>query len=103
MIRNRRRLHGGIFGEGEEEISPMDGVSNLADVMLVFACGLMLALITHWNVDLMVTDISNMQEVSEEVDIMNGASSESSESGFNELGMAYTDPETGKVYVIVTD
>lgn len=103
MIRNRRRLSGGIFGDGEEEISPMDGVSNLADVMLVFACGLMLALITHWNVDLMVMDVTQMQDVTEQVDIMNGTSSESSGTGLESLGQAYMDPETNQVYVVVTD
>ena len=35
-----------------EEINPLDGLANLADVMLVFACGLMLALITYWNLSL---------------------------------------------------
>lgn len=34
-----------------EEVDAMAGVANLADVMLVFACGLMAAVILNWNVD----------------------------------------------------
>ena len=46
-----RRSGSGRLGKSEsfesESINPMDGVANLADVMLVFACGLMLALIIN--------------------------------------------------------
>ena len=37
----------------------MDGMANLADVMLVFACGLILALIINWNVD--VSSVASKQ------------------------------------------
>ena len=30
----------------------MESVANLVDIMLVFACGLMVAIIIYWNVDL---------------------------------------------------
>ena len=36
----------------KESFNPMDGMANLADVMLVFACGLLIALIASWNVDI---------------------------------------------------
>ena len=29
--------------------NPMENLANLVDVMLVFACALMIAIITHWN------------------------------------------------------
>ena len=35
-----------------EEEDPTSGLSNLADCMLVLACGLMVALVVAWNVDL---------------------------------------------------
>lgn len=40
-----------------EEVDAMAGVANLADVMLVFACGLMAAVILNWNVDLSKTRV----------------------------------------------
>ena len=35
-----------------EDINPLEGAINIVDAMLVFACGLMLALVINWNVDL---------------------------------------------------
>ena len=34
-----------------DDFSPMEGVGNMADAMLVFACGILLALIMSWNID----------------------------------------------------
>ena len=53
MIGNRGSLRGGRRKRfSEESINPMENLANLADVMLVFACALMIAIITHWNVDI---------------------------------------------------
>ena len=35
-----------------EDVDPMSSMGNMGDVMLVFACGLMVALVVAWNVDL---------------------------------------------------
>ena len=51
-------------GKKDEDFNPMEGMANLADVMLVFACGLILALIINWNVDM--TTIGQTEEVPEE-------------------------------------
>ena len=77
-----------------EDISPMEGVANLVDVMLIFACGLIIALIAAWNVDVTktpyrVTDIK-VQEGQEEI----------APENLQEMGTVYMDPETGKLYVI---
>lgn len=40
-----------------EEVDAMSGLANLSDVMLVFACGLMAAVILNWNVDLSKTRV----------------------------------------------
>ncbi len=85
----------------KEEVNPMDGIANLTDVMLVFACGLMVALILNWNVDLNKTvDIINEDELVEvqnpEEAIKNGGISQN----YNEKGIVYEDPKTGKMYVI---
>lgn len=38
--------------ENGEDVNPMESTSNLADVMLVLAVGIMLALIVAWDVDI---------------------------------------------------
>ena len=49
MLRDRRHLSKG-FSE-EDDSNPLDSLTNLFDVMLVFACGLMVALVISLNVD----------------------------------------------------
>ena len=78
-----------------EDISPMEGVANIVDVMLVFACGLLIALIAAWNVDVTktpykVTDIKENNSQQEQV----------APEDLQEMGKVYKDPETGKMYVI---
>jgi hypothetical protein len=82
----------------------MSGMANLADVMLVFACGLMLALVSYWNLDLpSITELdsSELQELNSEErmqDIVNSA------NAYIEKGTVYQDPATGKLYwMIETD
>ena len=83
-----------------EDADPRVGLVNLADVMLVFACGLMLAMVTYWNLDISamteVVQADEMQEVSGIEDLedqMNGGGGNS----FTQLGMVYEDPTTGKI------
>ena len=94
------------FDSAAEDINPMDGLANLADVMLVFACGLMLALITYWNVDVAtvtngVDDLENRQEITQDIsDAESGETDSPSEDGLQQYGMVYIDPETGKLYMV---
>lgn len=37
---------------GGEDVNPMNYLSNLSDVMLILAVGIVLALVVHWNVDI---------------------------------------------------
>lgn len=76
-LRRRRRYR----GTEREEASPMESVANLIDVMLVFICGLIIAIIVFWNVDLENLD-------------------QRTDSSYEDVGQVYQDPETGKVYVI---
>lgn len=79
----------------------MEGMANLADVMLVFACGLLLALIINWNVD--VEQVAQQQpETKYEVEGIEGGESQTieGESQLQEMGTVYMDPETGKYYVV---
>jgi len=84
-----------------EEVDPMSSMSNIGDVMLVFACGLMAALVTAWSVDL-----AEFQEVEmkEELDaekvgeVTNDLYGEG--NSFVDKGRVYQDPETGKLYLV---
>lgn len=104
----KRRKGSGKFranGFSGEDVNPMDGVANLADVMLVFACGLMLALITFWNVDVAqaqrqtepLTPREELTQTAEELARQSGEEVDS--EGLEEYGKVYRDPETGKLYI----
>lgn len=94
MLRDRKRLSPG-FDEGEPP-DPMEGLGNLSDVMLVFACGLMVALIINLNVDVSRLDQAVVHYKDE------GATSstvQSAGAGMEEVGTVYKDPKTGKTYI----
>ncbi len=80
----------------ESEGSPMESIANIVDVMLVFACGLLLALVTVWNVDIGLDRPDNMYEVSDVVE----ESQNVSKDNLQEAGKVYRDPATGNLYFI---
>ena len=102
--RNRRRARGDSY----EEVDPMGFVSNLSDVMLILAVGIMVALILHWEVPVgqqaqeqqqqeekgqdMVTfsddDLDNQEEMPEQAE---------------QVGNVYYDQETGTYYILQND
>ena len=91
-----------------EEINPLDGLANLADVMLVFACGLMLALITYWNVDVAgiaerLGDVEQGQEISDMAGLDGNGDRPLEEGGFEEYGKVYRDPASGKLYMVMEE
>lgn len=71
----------GRRGSAREDVNPMESVANLVDIMLVFICGLMIAIIMFWNVDL-----DNLQDRQSD--------------SYEDIGQVYQDPETGKIYVV---
>lgn len=82
-----------------EDINPMDGMANLADVMLVFACGLIIALIAAWNVDVSTVantpyEVESIQEQQQEENPLEDT------ENLQDMGRVYKDPETGKMYII---
>ena len=98
---------GGSFGanpydDASEDINPNAYLTNLADCMLVLACGLMVALVVAWSVKLPnsteITQTDNMTEVSNVEDIT--GQNEQGGNSYNQLGMVYQDPNTGKMYMI---
>ncbi|MDD6043337.1 MAG: DUF2149 domain-containing protein [Eubacteriaceae bacterium] len=84
--------------EEEDDSNPMDSLTNLFDVMLVFACGLMVALVISLNVDVSRLD----QAVIEYKDNSGGKATVEESEGANmeEIGTVYRDPTTGKTYIL---
>lgn len=73
--------------------------------MLVFACGLMLALFIHWNVDLRQAgeriDLTRGREVTQSPELRNDLI-ETQNRGklYEKLGTVYEDPATGRLFMI---
>lgn len=83
------------------ELNPIEGVANLADIMLVFACGLMISIITFWQVDLSrITNVISQEELMEIKDVEEAIEDGSLSDSLESKGFAYEDPETGKLYII---
>lgn len=102
-LRSKRRLR------KREEINPLEGAINIVDAMLVFACGLMLALILNWNLDLN-DDLANRvnlnqgQEVSDDMDIRNDLIETEGEGNlYEKMGTVYKDPVTGKLFMLTDE
>lgn len=104
-MRRRYGMRRGLFEE--EEANPMAGVSNLADVMLVLAVGIMLALVINWNINVgnsTVTKIDSgqMHEVdeSEYGTASDNEASVESDADLEMRGTVYVDRNTGKMYLV---
>ena len=86
-----------------EDFSPMEGVGNMADAMLVFACGLLLALILSWNVSIGEDGrINQSGGAPQEVIGIDGTVTQEIDANtpLEEYGTVYRDPATDKYYVI---
>lgn len=87
--------------DSDDSADPMSSLANLADVMLVFACGLMMALVVFWNLDLPnITefDQADMQQVDDVEEIVGEITSTT--NPYMELGKVYQDPSSGKLYML---
>jgi hypothetical protein len=96
------RAGGGAFAR--ESVNPLEGLANLADVMLVFACGLMLALVVNWNVDIAAKgaeSAARAEEMTQLSDISGGAGTAlDGDTAYEKLGVVYRDPATGRLYMV---
>ena len=94
----------------DENVNPMDGVANLADVMLALVVGFMLALVVNWNIDIgavayanqadevdreqaLVIDIDDVEPLQEEAEQVDS-------DGMEKLGTVYFDEATGRYFII---
>ena len=90
----------------EEDVDPMSGTSNLVDAMLVFACGLLLALVVKYDVPLnsdltQATQTGDMTQIENPEELTD--STEDGGKGYEEVGVTYRDPDTGQLYVKVEE
>ena len=84
-----------------EEVDPMSSMSNIGDVMLVFACGLMTALVLAWNVDLgQFTQVEMGEEIDQSQVNQVAEQLYGEGNAFVEKGTVYQDPVTGKYYLV---
>ena len=99
--RRQRRIIRRRFS-GEEDVNPMNFVSNLADVMLILAVGFMLALIIHWGVPIDQTETTEPNNVEDTVTFSDDdlEMTEEVPDEMEKMGNVYYDPETGKYYII---
>lgn len=105
-------MNGGLRSKSRlrkrEEVNPLDGVINIVDAMLVFACGLMLALIINWDLDLndnlsQKVNLSRGQEVTN-MDRRNDLlKAEGVGTFYEKMGTVYKDPETGKLFMLTDE
>ena len=89
----------------DADTDPLTGFANIMDVMLVFALGLLIALITqsqelrqHFNLEHKV-DITQGKELVQPPKSIDKALNGNAE-GMESLGQVYRDPETGKLILI---
>lgn len=88
-----------------EDVDPLEGVTNIADVMLVFACGLMLALAVYWNIDLGPigdrVDLQQGREVTETFDLRDDlVETQGQGELYEKMGTVYKDPRTGQLFML---
>ncbi len=91
-----------------EEVNPLEGAINIVDAMLVFACGLMLALIIRYDVDLTGVNgrvnITAGEEVSQDTQIRNDLIEDAGEGQlYEKMGTVYKDPATGKLFMLTDE
>lgn len=84
-----------------EDVNPSAYIVNLADCMLVFAVGVIVALVSYWNIDISPTVEEIQQEELEEIDPETMPEELGSGGSFyQEAGTAYRDPSTGILYLL---
>ena len=86
----------------EMDQSPIAELANMADLMLVLACGLLLALVINWNVDL-ARDV-DLIALDQGAEVTEGNIGDPAEgAAYEELGVVYRDPNTGKLYMVINE
>lgn len=89
-----------------EDINPLEGAINIVDAMLVFACGLMLALAINWNVDLGLGQRVNLEQ-GQAIDNPqireNLIETQGEGKLYERMGTVYKDPVTGELFMLTDE
>ena len=115
-MRRSGKLLGRRAFSDREDVNPMSYMSNLSDVMLVLAVGIMMALVIAWDVDIINTNpeeqtsssMAQVEELQSEVLDMNVTDQKDEDSvsiedyGLTEYGTVYIDDE-GNLYVLTPE
>lgn len=85
-----------------EDVNPSAYIVNLADCMLVLACGFLVALISLYNIDVSMTakklddeQLSKIEPETLDEELLDGGG-----SYYIEAGKVYRDPNTGVLYMV---
>ena len=91
--------------DGDEELNPMNYISNLSDVMLILAVGIMLALILHWNVEIKTAEQAEDTKAKESVSFSDDdlQGTEQMPDDAQKMGNVYYDAATGKYYYQINE
>lgn len=100
-LRNKRRRTFSL----QKDVEPLEGVTNIVDAMLVFACGLMLALAFYWNIDLGPirerVDLQQGREVTEAPELRSDLIETQGQGElYEKMGTVYKDPRTGQLFML---
>lgn len=91
-----------------QDDEPLGPLANLVDIMLVFACGLIAALVAqsadlkqHFNVELQQSQPKIISQGKELTDVPESLKdSMKGTEGYQSMGQVYKDPKTGKLILI---
>ena len=98
---NKKGRYGYSFGDGED-LNPMNYISNLSDVMMLLAVGIMLALIMHWNVPIQTSQetVEQNQETVVEFTEDDLESTNELPENMEKTGEVFYDPDSGSYYIV---
>lgn len=82
------------------DTDPMSSMGNLMDVMLVFSCALLIALVTHYNVQLSPDANENSEAQPVEGQLETAGETQAEVDGMSVVGTLYYDQETDEFYVL---
>jgi hypothetical protein len=93
---------GNAYAETEADNNPNAYLVNLADCMLVLACGIIVALVIAWDVRLPGAEQVEATEEMVELEDVEELAAQLQQGGdtYTQRGRVYEDPVTGKLYMV---
>lgn len=98
--RRQKRMRRSLGAVRSEDVNPMNYLTNLADVMLVLAVGIMVALVLHWNVQLQSTELQDDASQTDTFTQDELSGTEKVPEGAAPAGEVYYDAETDSYYFV---